>query len=97
MWRFYHNEIPQEERAWVEVVGWIPFDAILLVDDLGDVYNEPPHLLVTRDHPYGFFAHQRTFVTLDRAHDESRISVEELRRKRLFPDPIPDVEWRTRI
>jgi hypothetical protein len=94
LWRFYHNEIPQDERGWMEVVGWIPYDDILLVDDLGDAYNEPPHVLVTRDHQHGFFAHKRAFVMFDRTDDEKHIPVEELKRVNLFPEPIPDVEWR---
>jgi hypothetical protein len=37
LWRYFYNEIP---RAWPEMVGWIPLDDILLVDDLGDAFKE---------------------------------------------------------
>jgi hypothetical protein len=36
------------------MVGWIPLDDIFFVDDLGDAFNEPPHLIVTRDDRHGF-------------------------------------------
>ncbi len=96
LWRFFHNEIPEDERAWIEVVGWIPFDDILLVDDLGDAFNGPPHLLVARDHTHGFFAHTRSFLQLARDSSEQRLKPQDLRRTKLFPDPIPDIEWKQR-
>jgi hypothetical protein len=94
LWRFFHNEIPEDERAWLEVVGWIRYDDILLVDDLGDAFNEPPHLLVQRQHKHGFFAHQRSFLQLDRVQDAEPLDPDRLKRTALFPDPIPDVEWK---
>lgn len=96
LWRFFHNEIPPDERAWLDVVGWIPLDDILLVDDLGDAFNEPPHMLVTRDHPHGFFTHTRTFLQRDREPNAEHLDPSTLRRTKLFPDPIPDVEWKSR-
>jgi hypothetical protein len=94
LWRFFHNEIPEAERAWLEVVGWIPYDDILIVDDLGDAYNEAPHVLVERAHRFGFFAHQRSFIHFDRGRDSEILHPEDLRKSRLFPTPIPDVEWK---
>jgi hypothetical protein len=94
VWRFFHNEIPRDERAWLETVGWIRLDDILLVDDLGDIFNEPPHVLVTREHKYGFFGHVRQYLELDRHDTHERLDPDELRRVNLFPDPIPDVEWK---
>ena len=90
--RFFHNEIPETERGWLDVVGWIPLDDILLVDDLGDAFNEPPHILATRDHKYGFFAHTRAVLQLDRKTDDDHLDPSNLKRAELFPVPIPDVE-----
>jgi hypothetical protein len=92
LWRFYHNAIPPDERAWLEVVGWIPYDDILLVDDLGDAFNEPPHVLATRGHAHGFFAQTRSFLRGDRDMDSEPLDAAKLRRIKLFPEPIPDVE-----
>ncbi|MFD6567941.1 hypothetical protein [Micromonospora profundi] len=105
VWRFFHNEVPEDERGWLEVFGWIMLDDILLVDDLGDAFHEPPHILATRDHTFGFFTHTREFLRLDRhgksaagalAPDEEHLDVDKLKRTRLFPDPIPDVQWKSR-
>jgi hypothetical protein len=74
----------------------------LLVDDLGDAAHGPPHLLVTRDHPHGFFERVRTFVereavTGTRARqspgEDPWKPIEEFKRAILFPDPVPDVPW----
>lgn len=94
LWRYYHNEIPKDERAWLETVGWIRFDDILLVDDLGDAFHDPPHILLRRDNEHGFFTHTRRFLTLDQHGSHERFDPAELRRTRKFPDPIPEVEWK---
>ncbi len=96
LWRFFYDAIPQDERGWLEIVGWIPMDDILIVDDLGDAFNGPPHILVTRDHRHGFFAHTRTFLQSDRDPDGDYLDPGDLKRTSLFPDPIPDVESKQR-
>lgn len=92
LWRYFYNEIPQGERAWLEMAGWIPLDDILLVDDLGDAANDPPHLLVTRDHRHGFFTRVRRSLVLNGDRSDKYIDPATLKRAKLFPDPIPDVE-----
>lgn len=78
------------------MVGWIPLDDILLVDDLGDAFNEPPHILAMRDHRHSFFAHTRAFLQPDRDRNGGHLDPENLKRVKLFPDLIPDVEWKDR-
>jgi hypothetical protein len=90
--RYFQNEVPEGERAWLVMVGWIPLDDILLVDDLGDVFNDPPHLLVTRDHRHGFFTRVRPGLVLNGDRSGEQIDPAALRRAKLYPDPIPDVE-----
>jgi hypothetical protein len=38
------NTIPEASKAWLEVVGLVPFDDILDIDDLGDEYVRAPHV-----------------------------------------------------
>jgi hypothetical protein len=45
VYEFWSN-IPKPNQAWLEVVGIVPFDDILEIDDLGDEYVETPHLHV---------------------------------------------------
>ena len=45
----FWNKIPEENRAWLEVIGIVPFENILDIDDLGDEYVQAPHVYV----PFG--------------------------------------------
>jgi hypothetical protein len=38
------NQIPEANRAWLEVVGLVPFEDVLDIDDLGDEYVQAPHV-----------------------------------------------------
>jgi hypothetical protein len=96
LWWFFHDTIPEGERGWLETVGWISLDDILLVDDLGDAFNQPPHILAVRDHRHGFFKHTRTYLQADRDQGGVHLDPDDLKRTRLFPDPIPDVERKNR-
>ena len=40
----FWNKIPEANQAWLEVVGLVPFDDILDIDDLGDEYVQAPHV-----------------------------------------------------
>ncbi len=72
------------------MVGWIPLDDILLVDDLGDAANGPPHLVVARDHRHGFFTHVRPSLVLAGDRSDEQLDPDALKRAKLYPDPIPD-------
>jgi len=40
----FWNSIPEANRAWLEVVGIVPLDNILDIDELGDEFVQAPHL-----------------------------------------------------
>ncbi|MDO9006458.1 MAG: restriction endonuclease [Aquabacterium sp.] len=40
----FWSTIPEVNRAWLEVVGLVPFDDIVDIDDLGDEYVQVPHI-----------------------------------------------------
>jgi len=40
----FWNNIPEANKAWLEVVGIVPFDDILDIDELGDEYVRVPHV-----------------------------------------------------
>lgn len=40
----FWNKIPEANQAWLEVVGLVPFEDILDIDDLGDEYVQAPHV-----------------------------------------------------
>lgn len=90
--RQYMRTIPEDERAYFELRGWIHFDDILLVDDIGDAHFDPPHILASRTARSGFFRRVEGFI-LQRYGSDTRFQVADgLERKPLFPDPIPEIE-----
>jgi hypothetical protein len=40
----FWSKIPEANKAWLEVVGVVPFEDILDIDDLGDEYVQAPHV-----------------------------------------------------
>jgi hypothetical protein len=38
------DKIPEANKAWLEIVGVLPFEEILDIDDLGDEYVKSPHV-----------------------------------------------------
>lgn len=40
------DKIPETNRAWFEVIGIVPFDEILDIDELGDEHVRQPHIYV---------------------------------------------------
>lgn len=42
----WYYELEERVRVWYYELAFIPFDRILAIDDLGDAFNEGPHLLV---------------------------------------------------
>ncbi|MGH2426902.1 MAG: hypothetical protein ACRDF1_11585 [bacterium] len=57
--------MPENERVTLRKVGFIHNDCIVLVDEIGDAYNEPPHLLVVSLTPYVLFDDFRWVVEIN--------------------------------
>jgi hypothetical protein len=92
--------IPEENRAWAFELRPIHYDRIYAVDDIGDVYNKPPHLLVdyyTDDDP---FDPKEFWFLEDRKQFGSKYSrLDNMKRVDYFPDEIPDrrEEWQEEL
>lgn len=43
VWEFW-DKMPEANKAWLEVIGLVPFDDVLEIDDLGDEYVDAPHI-----------------------------------------------------
>lgn len=61
----FWDKIPEANQAWLEVVGVLPFEDILDIDDLGDEYVQSPHVYAPfapgRQGPFkGFIAEVET-------------------------------------
>ncbi len=89
---YWNRHVPKENRAWAMELAFIHYDRIIAFDDIGDSYNEGPHLLVDytfsgdlfeRDKVCQFIESAEPYMGLQiRPDDKSRIS--------FFPKEIPD-------
>jgi hypothetical protein len=61
----FWSKLPEANQAWLNVIGIVPFESILDIDDLGDEFVNEPHLYVQFDGENGPF-------TFDTAVIESR-------------------------
>lgn len=52
----FWNTLPEENRAWLDVLALVPYDSIIAIDELGDNYHREPHLYVEFDQTLGPFA-----------------------------------------
>ena len=52
----WNDELSDANRAWMVILGFVPYERILAVDDLGDAFNEGPHLIVEHRPGLGPFA-----------------------------------------
>lgn len=64
----FWNNIPEANRAWLEVAAIVPFEEIMDIDDLGDEYVKAPHVYAPFAHgKHGpFKSHTATVETIGR-------------------------------
>lgn len=43
----FWDEIPKPNKAWLEIVGIVPFENIFDIDDIGDEWVQAPHIYAT--------------------------------------------------
>ena len=84
---YWHDKVPEANRAYGILVGAISYDGILLCDELGDKFNPAPHLLVeySGDDPFDL-----TWAWLESATDPNQQLVpDEEKRIEYFSTPLP--------
>jgi hypothetical protein len=87
--RYWYTKVPDDERAMYRVLGFVHYDRIALVDEIGDQWHEPPHLLLdclTPDQLFNDFAD----VVESRAERNFMVADQELRRP-MFPETFPPI------
>jgi len=89
---YSERNIPEENRAWAMTIRFIHYDRILAIDELGDAFNEGPHLLV--DYVDGKVPFEPNWSTqiIKSAARFSNLSIRPKKklRKTFFPQKIPD-------
>ena len=86
---YWQRKVSSENLAYGVLVGVIPYERILLCDELGDKFNPAPHLLVEY---LGEDPFELTSAWLESANDSDRQLVPtDEKRIQYFPSPLPDV------
>lgn len=87
---FWWNSVPEANRAWDTELRIIPYDRIIALDEIGDIYHPGPHLLVE----YGidgqpFKPKARRQFLESSSHPRDTIDVRDGKRISYFPAEIP--------
>lgn len=86
---YWLNKIPERNRALFKEIRIIPYDRILAVDEMGDFYNEGPHLLVEYRNNLDPFE-PRTYYSVETVGTFSQGMVPKKNKKiSYFPKEIP--------
>jgi hypothetical protein len=87
-WNYWNNEIPSENHAWYQERQAISFDQILAFDEIGDAWNEKPHLLVEYlEKEIPFRKSVVKTVHLDK-NEQIEFTIQELTKVEYFPKKI---------
>jgi hypothetical protein len=90
--RYWLTKVPKTEQARYRLYGFIHYDRILIIDDIGDNYHEPPHVIVDcRTGRLGFFDDVRAIIETDDRRSSKRLFADEAKRQALFPKVLPTV------
>lgn len=90
MRRYWTTTLPEWERAYHRKIGFVHYDRILLVDEIGDATHEPPHILLECQRPDELFD-GFTWIVQSAGHGGVLMQAEGSSRVQHFPVPIPTV------
>ncbi|HEV2476917.1 MAG TPA: hypothetical protein VGX22_10280 [Candidatus Dormibacteraeota bacterium] len=90
IYEWWRENVAAENRGFIEVWRRIPYERILAVDELGDAYNEGPHLLIMRTADGKFFEPNTVsmFISSERFHSKNFV-VDDANRVSVFPKKFP--------
>jgi len=94
---FWFYRIPEDNQAWLRIYYFIPFDRIILIDEMGDDYTNNygrvcPHLYINFQPKYGPF-NDRMRVLIESSSRFGGITYSPDKNKRIkyFPKVIPEI------
>src|SRR5690606_4863247 len=92
---YWSSRVPDATKAHLVVFGRLPYERILLVDELGDAENAGPHILI--NYLQGKDLVEQTFgpelywsLRSARSYDNRSIAPEDHKRVAYFPKEIPE-------
>ena len=83
----FWNSLPEQNRAWFEVMMLVSYEDIVAIDELGDNYHHDPHMYVEFDAKRGPFSAYVANVSAGGQWNRLELSPESLsdRRVEVFP------------
>lgn len=87
---YWELNVPEENRAYAITVSPISYDRILAIDEIGDLYNEAPHLIVDYNQGSPFENKSLVYLEATRQYDIRTLRLDEGKRIKFFPKKIPD-------
>lgn len=96
---YWELHVPEPQRAWAIEVGIIEYERILACDELGDIYNEGPHLLVEYVDAQPFKGFRQFIESAVPSSNQCLGKLDESKHVQLFPKSIPDEreQWYTEL
>jgi hypothetical protein len=85
---YWTKNVSRENQVMLKVIRFIHYDRVLVLDDIGDCFNDPPHLLVEPNGTDGFFETAKEQFWLEFTHTFVRALTEK--RTAFFPREIPE-------
>jgi hypothetical protein len=89
--RFWLTKIPEQERAHLRTVGFVHYDRIVAIDDVGDRFHESPHLLLACSRPDELFDDLVDVVEQGYGYEHRLWHLCDIERASLFPEPLPAI------
>jgi hypothetical protein len=89
---YWSKSIPDKNRAWAIELRIIPYDRIIALDEIGDIYHPGPHLLVeyaTDGQPFKPNA-RRQLLESSSYYNRETIELRDGKRISYFPAEIPE-------
>jgi hypothetical protein len=91
--RFWTTQVPDSEQAHLRILGFVHYDRIVALDDVGDRFHPPPHLLLACMRPNELFDDLVEVIEHGYGYSDKMWRVRELERARLFPSPVPQMTF----
>lgn len=82
--------VPEENRAWAITISPIHYDRILAIDEIGDLYNQAPHLLVDYNQGSPFEHRSHMYLESAQRYGSKTLRPDDGKRIAFFPKKLPD-------
>jgi len=87
---YWNLNVPEENKAWAYTIRFIHYDSILAVDEMGDSYNQAPHILVdyVQGSPFTLGSYQ--YIKSAQTYSSKTLKPNDGRQIKFFPKKLPD-------